>query len=277
MKTFKKFSKQKNRSNRFSWDHDDLEHHGIKESLEEKKQLNQFSSDKGTHKNPRFIPANTYSSINNVSGFEHNENGFIDHHESLSDDHIHHLRKYKEDSEVNPALRNHDRDYMTYHDDHIDALDHITSHKLDAPMRLFRGQSNAKPHHFPVGHEFTDHGYTSTSTSKQTASGFSYNSDNPKGIIHVIHAPKGTKGHYFDHEETENDHENEIVLHRGTRFKVTHHEADSQYHYIHSRVISQRGNKADAKPKIKITVPDNANKVSLQNRLHQFKKANKKK
>ena len=60
-----------------------------------------------------------------------------------------------------------------------------------------------------------------------------------KRYIFKIHVPKGSKGHYLDHQHNAHDHEREFLLHRGTTFKVTHHSSDDDHHFIHVKVVKQ--------------------------------------
>ena len=152
-------------------------------------------------------------------------------------------------------------------EDQIAHLDSVTNHPTPEHHTVFRGGHPGDYDKFPVGHEFTDHGYTSTSFKHGVAQSFADSSAKKKHakrdwtskkIVHVIHVPKGSKGHYFDTGSTHayehykdedydgtsgheysNSHEKEFVLHRGTRFKVTHHSESPDTHYIHSRVVSQ--------------------------------------
>lgn len=146
----------------------------------------------------------------------------------------------------------HDEDDDDHHQDHdiqqhIHNLDHVTSNKTTEGHTVYRGGHPGDRTKFPIGHEFTDHGYSSTSFRKSVASGFAKNHKTHNGVhkehIHVLHLKPGTKGHYFDVHGEDSDHSNheekEFVLHRGTRFKVTHHSEDENAHYIHTRVVKQ--------------------------------------
>lgn len=164
------------------------------------------------------------------------------HHSSSNDDDDH-------DDDDEPS----DEDYHEHElDNHIHHLDNVTNHRTTDHHTVFRGGHPGDKTKFPIGHEFTDHGYVSTSFRKHTAQGFSsshqVNKDKHgygtvKHHIHVIHVPKGSRGHYFDVKGEDSDHSNheekEFVLHRGTRFKVTHHSEDNHNHYIHTRVVKQ--------------------------------------
>lgn len=142
------------------------------------------------------------------------------------------------------------RAFDAHLDRHVENLDNITNHRTVEDHKVFRGGIPGDPEKFHIGHEFTDHGYVSTSFSHDTAHYFAQSGGNKrKKVIHVIHVPKGSRAHFFDvgarvaHEgEPEhwgNSHESELVLQRGTRFKVTHHSEDANSHYIHSRVVKQ--------------------------------------
>lgn len=148
-----------------------------------------------------------------------------------------------------------DDDYHEHEiDDHVYHLDNVTKHKTTEHHTVFRGGHPGDKTKFPIGHEFIDHGYSSTSFSHKTSKNFAhtyatnkagtdYKSKKSKDHVHVIHVPKGSRGHYFDvHGEDAghtNHHEKEFLLHRGTKFKVTHHSEDEDTHYIHTKVIKQ--------------------------------------
>jgi hypothetical protein len=127
--------------------------------------------------------------------------------------------------------------------DHIKHMDQATSHRTEHPHTVFRGGVPHDENRYPVGHKFTDHGYTGTTFKHRVAAnGFdSHLARSKRGhkqIIHVIHAPKGTKAHYVNVDNRAGlTGEHEMVLHRGTKFKVTHHEETEHVHYIHSRVV----------------------------------------
>jgi len=139
--------------------------------------------------------------------------------------------------------------YGTYAEEYIPHLDKVTSHKTVEDHTTFRGGIPGDEHRFPVGHEFTDHGYTGTSFRHHVANEFGKSSTKyvkgkiSKPIIHVVHVPKGSMAHYLDVKGPDSEHsyhrEKELLLHRGTRFKVTHHTETDRHHYIHIRVKKQ--------------------------------------
>jgi hypothetical protein len=134
-------------------------------------------------------------------------------------------------------------------------MDHVTSHSTEHDHTSYRGGHPKDHHHFPIGHVFTDHGYTGSSFRRNVASDFARKKQGTdKSIVHVIHSPKGTKAHYLDvhgsDSEHSNAHEKELLHHRGTKFKVTHHSEDDNHHYIHMKVHSQRGLKTPVKESI---------------------------
>lgn len=115
--------------------------------------------------------------------------------------------------------------------DHYDALDRITGKPTKTDMHVYRGFSDFPVHEMKPGTEFTDHGYTGTSRNVRTATSFSHLTSGSKPMEHIarIHVPAGTKAHYLDHPTAEqpsgsmHSRENEILLHRGTRFRVMGH------------------------------------------------------
>lgn len=175
-------------------------------------------------------------------------------------------------------------------DDHIHHLDNITNHRTVEHHTVFRGGQPGDSTKFPVGHEFTDHGYISTSFRPATARFFADRHPTgkhqiQKNHVHVIHVPKGSRGHFFDVHGDQSDHnnssENEFVLQRGTRFKVTHHSEDDTNRYIHSRVVKQgirhkfkfeKKQGAEPKPKDDHGLPGQ-NKFPFMKHHDRFKKS----
>lgn len=162
-----------------------------------------------------------------------------EHHKNLKAGNKSHPRRDKHDDDDEPS----DDDYKEHQrDDHIHHLDNVTNFRTPEHHTVYRGGLPKDKTHFPIGHEFTDHGYTSTSFRKDVAHSFA-NHHIKKKHVHVIHVPKGSRAHYFDVQGHEANHgnteEHELVLHRGTKFKVTHHSEDDNTHYIHSRVVKQ--------------------------------------
>lgn len=145
-----------------------------------------------------------------------------------------------------------DDDYHEHDmDDKVHHLDNVTNHRTVEHHVVFRGGIPGDKTRYPIGHEYTDHGYSSTSFLRKKAINFAKthnvgmggSSYKYKAHIHVIHVPKGSRGHYLDVQGENGKHayssEKEFLLHRGTRFKVSHHSEDENNHYIHSRVVKQ--------------------------------------
>jgi hypothetical protein len=301
VKNFRKFldlllQKPKDRSRHFTWGANDVEHHGKtkdrsghflwrKGDVEHHKKTNEglleYTHDKPLDK--RFNhPANKEAQT------LHNDlyNSFSKHHDKMHEaGHFGAIQRYKQDSSehYNDELRkskglqsNHSAGFK----ERVASLDKVTSHRIPMPMTTYRGGIPGDADKFPVGHEFTDHGYSGTSLNASTSGSFS-KAKNDIRIIHVISMPKGTKAHYLDvNRDTDHAHENEVLLHRGTKFKVTHHSVGKNHystekiHYIHSKVISQRGSPDEAKPKIKVNnMPsdEHLGRLKLKDRLEKYK------
>lgn len=63
-----------------------------------------------------------------------------------------------------------------------------------------------------------------------------------KPHIMAIHLHKGCKAHYIDNDAHghDNQHEGEVLVHRGTRYKI-HHTEETDHHLVtHVTVHSQR-------------------------------------
>ena len=127
---------------------------------------------------------------------------------------------------INANLRGHDPeniesyDYFDPDDTNkiVSNLKYITSHKLKAPQTMYRG--NMMPNILPLNSKFTDKGFVSTSYGLETPIYFSKNNR-----LFAIHAPIGTKAYYIDNilDNPAILHEDEILLHPNTRFRVVGH------------------------------------------------------
>lgn len=183
---------------------------------------------------------------------------FYDHSVKVEDRNMtRHIEHYKEDSyELNGQLReNKGRIKAGYGFENFKrGLDKITSHRTSQDYTVFRGIHTNKDIHglVPVikgkptrfhdmkpGQEFTDHGYTGASLSPTRAQGFSHNSKD----VFRIHVPKGSMAHYFDAHSNSHAHEKEMVLHRGSRFRVKGHtQGENGEHIIDLHLVRQRKN-----------------------------------
>jgi hypothetical protein len=171
--------------------------------------------------------------------------GFKEHAKTLSRSHVNELKYYKHTQEVNHSLRSTPHNEARHElEDHehkaVKKLDHVTSHHTKGDMHVYRGLTagHIKRHNgLKPGTTFTDHGYTSASFKKHEAAKYGHKKE--KHLIQ-IHAPKGTKAHHFDSHKNESQHEDEVVFHRGTKFRVTHHSHDGEHHIVHATVVSQR-------------------------------------
>lgn len=278
MTKFKEFllekkKKEKIRKDRFVWDTSDIVvHSGIREEYNE---FGIHTDPYGSFHHPRVEHVKHFRYYKNgeyhdsdvekhLESPEHTESlkSFIDAGNTLNDDNKAHIADYKESSSrVNFYLRNGERQEKKdpQVEDKIEGLDKITNMHTKHPITVYRGGTNFVLSHgnnFPPGSEFTDHGYVSTSFNPDQARKFGdMTATKGKGIlgevkhtkpIFKIHVPAGSKAHHFDseaHNDHEFRHENEVVLHRGTRFRVSHHSRDNQgFHYIHVHVIGNENN-----------------------------------
>lgn len=250
MKKFSQFVKENaggQDQNHFCWAEGDIE--PILEGLDEWSPENPKIEGKKAH----FRPGNEPK----PGSAAHQE--FIEHDNNLSHSHKEHISYYKGDSySTNKYLRKkvHPTHDLAALHDHIKNLEHVTSHKTQHDHFVFRGGHRGDISKFPAGQKFIDHGFTGTGFHPDVAAGFSYDRDvyahSGKPIVHAIHVPKGTKAHYLDvNTSHEGLHpglggtEHELLLHRGSVFKVTHHSEDRDHHYIHSRVVAQHPRKLD--------------------------------
>lgn len=96
---------------------------------------------------------------------------------------------------------------------HIDAAFRNGSHALSRDTLLFRGASFPSVDHLVPGAVLKDDGFMSTTTSRDTAVGFTDGKGMP--VTYSITVPKGTRVLAGDMSE------NEVVLNRGTSLRVT--------------------------------------------------------
>lgn len=186
-----------------------------------------------------------------------NHESFIEHTKNIGGAARSVMYHYKSHSyELNGALRRNKGELkhpaLRNHDEH---LSRATSHQLKEPMTVYRGVDAKFAHisKMKPGAIFKDHGYISTSMDERMALHFSSstvrrNKPTPRYVF-ALHLPEGTKAHHFDiagtaghMPETGYESEQEVVVHRGTSFRVTHHERDhdANIHYIHAIVHEQR-------------------------------------
>lgn len=174
------------------------------------------------------------------------------HNQSLDDKHISHLYGYKVESEINQKLNS--KSPLSLHEiDHVKHLDRATSYKTEHPITVYRGyDSEHENSSFPVGSELINHGYTSTTLKKKTASAFSDGDATKKPTLFKINILPGTRSHHIDadnrhldssykgivtHHINPHPHEGEVLIGRKQRFKVTNHSEDKDYKYIHLDTI----------------------------------------
>lgn len=214
-------------------------------------QLNlKFKGEKnlGTHDRPHKI---TSASVIEEHSHSDTEDHFEHHNININSKHIKAIHDYKRDSsEINETLRN-SKGKRT--PDYKKELDHVTSHTTTKPMTVYRGIHDSEFHSKKVGTTFTDHGYTGTSIKPHVARGFAhdakydeehYDKTKTQGSIFRIHMPAGTKAHYLDMHNGPCASEHEVLLHRGTKFKIKGHSEDEHgKRVIDLHVVGQRGTK----------------------------------
>jgi hypothetical protein len=223
---------------RFIWQSDAIEWHTDEDTLFE------LEDRPAKHKDLDLSRSDKWEFHDHPSMADHQLN-----HSRLTDAHKASIAKYKSGStSFNQHLRG-KSDGPGPEAHHFHNLDHVASHSLTHDHVLYRGGHPDNHTQFRPGREFTEHGYTSTSLKPGVAADYAREHGyNERKVIHVIHAPAGTKGHYLDVHKAgakkphENVDEHEVLLQRGTRYKVTHHTMDSNAHYIHMKVVGQHPN-----------------------------------
>ncbi len=102
----------------------------------------------------------------------------------------------------------------------VDALESaLDKTRLRQAETLYRGFNTELPYDIKPGSIITEHGFASTSLRRDVAEGFAKD-----GYVAKITAPKGTKGVRVSDlglNKLYTASEDEILLQRGTRFKVT--------------------------------------------------------
>lgn len=259
-----------------AWRPEDLEHH-----LTEELGGIPAPSDYGTYKPPS-TPDHLRADRLPKSDVDHHTDSIMrnDHLEhfkgvdsKLSDEHREAVSDYKWSSEpINSPLRsgrreghllipnvpgrrvfdekNH-REAVKSHLNKVESLDSVTGHRVPFDMHVYRGWQNVPMHHLEPGREFTDHGYTGTSTKRSIANSFaglhhgtSWGHPHLAGrsIISQIHVPAGTRGHFLDADPDASAHskESEFLLHRGTRFRVEGHRlVGDRLHVVDLSIVGQ--------------------------------------
>lgn len=230
---------QRDRKDRFCWKGDEI--------VRSEKPVNEEAA-------PKSI--SHIEDLQKTRGSDH-EDEFAEHAKSFSNDHLKHIGMYKNSSAINDFLRSGSTLYES-HRDHIEHLDHVTSHVLTKPMTVFRGfqEKSAEFHAMAPGTEFHDNGFVSTSVSPHVVStNFGYGKVISNGVMfenhkHIaqIHVPAGMRAYHLDRHSGSNPYHNngseeEVLLPRNTRFRVTghsHYVSENGYqhhHVVHLEVI----------------------------------------
>lgn len=130
------------------------------------------------------------------------------------------------------------------HAPYVKDLDHVTSHVMMNNHVTFRGMTKRyDPVTLRPGDHMTDYGYTGTSHSAGIADDFSHKGPTATGEMKMrmfrIHMPAGTKAYHMDRHENDHDHEQETLLHRGTKFRIGDHHDYYGHHVVDLHVVSQ--------------------------------------
>lgn len=145
-------------------------------------------------------------------------------------------REYKQ---VNDALReksSHTTPAVQSIINGMDALFKHASHSLKQDTALFRGLREAPS--FEAGKVYQDNGFQSTSANKYIANAFT--PDKGGGAVLSLTVPKGTK--VLAPSGKEGNLESEVLLNRGTRFRVVKIEDKT----IHAEVVADSGTKMNS-------------------------------
>jgi hypothetical protein len=133
--------------------------------------------------------------------------------------HLGSILNYKEDSsDFNTPLRKGKKPNSRGDAQNIENMKHVTSHRMTAPQMSYRGDNMREK--LPVGHKFTDRGFTGTSLKPSVAGNTNWSNNNN---VFVIHAPKGAKGYHLDRHKDHNVEESEVTYHPDTHYQVIGH------------------------------------------------------
>jgi hypothetical protein len=242
MLNFKEHKKKKLHNSRFLWKSSDLVFGEPSKTLKE--EVHDYNNPEITNnKQPT-----------NKKEYEKITKQFKEHGKKLTDSHKQSIGFYKDDeyAHINNHLRGlkADTKYGSYKKEtikkHINNLSDVTSGRVKTPIVTYRGQEHAaEKHKFPIGATFKDKGFVSTSLDHRKAKEFVTENPNRPTHLFKIHLKPGDKAHHIDQHVHESgsffENEHEIVVHKGTTFKVTHHEYNkpSNTHFIHLHVHSQ--------------------------------------
>lgn len=162
------------------------------------------------------------------------DNSTIKHSSTFSKDHHKAIDSYKRYSydDINNSLRkSKGKKVSSHYKDHVKLLDHVSSEKTVAAKHVYRSMPKSAKD-LKVGSVIKEHGYSSTSHDPKVAKKHS-----KEKTIAKIHLPKGTKSHHID--KIYNGNEKEVLLSRGTSFKVTGHSQHKGFHVVHMTVHGQ--------------------------------------
>lgn len=244
-------------SNKFAWGMDDVKHIVPAEAVKQvvKEESHRHETDTHEEKKQQFWKEHPNHVLEHEE-YEHHEKV----HHSLSDAHKAVVNNYKRNShEVNEHLRKHEGRHPHHERGNeksdiahqVNHLEDVTSHKLSHDKTVWRGFGHFDASKLKPGHKIKDHAFTSTSHTKRIAEDFArehshYESMSDKikrhKVIAKIHCPKGTLAHHLDTGSADhpNQGEDEVLLHRGTTFKVhkvTHHDLGVNGTVHHTRTV----------------------------------------
>jgi hypothetical protein len=171
-----------------------------------------------------------------------NRDHFNDHHKNLSQGHRNSIAEYKSTSYLinkyhrkKGELSEPEAKQAIKHSKRLDKVTNVKTKKEMHGYRAFGGALNVDD--LKKGATFKDNGYTGLSLHHSIAQNFSkehVHEDETGHHYHNyvarVHVPKGTKAHYLDNDHARHDHksEKEVLLHRGTTFKVVGHSGHSE-------------------------------------------------
>lgn len=253
MKRFKKWKKDViDRKNHLSWGPDDLEISSLAYEPNVDEDSQGFS---GPHDfaNPKVhskgIENDTHGDNSGSILGPRDNLSMSEHASTFNAHHIESIEQYKMQSKIindpfrtgiNRPQHNELMDHSE-HQFHVKNLDHVTSHRMPNDHVTFRGVDDRwhEAEKLKPGDHIFDRGYTGTSHVPSVASDFAAASATGHKPIFRIHMPAGTKAYHLDRHESGHEHEQETLLHRGTKFRVGDHHRYDKHHVIDLHVVSQ--------------------------------------
>jgi hypothetical protein len=135
-------------------------------------------------------------------------------------EHLNNMLRYPDANETDVMFQDFPKDEMGWWKGSMDrAIEAAPTVGADLDLHMFRGITNRHRIDGKVGDEFVDPGYVSTTTDIQVARDYA-GAAGGHGLVMAITIPKEAKGAWLRANPNLNDTTHELVLPRGSRFRV---------------------------------------------------------